>query len=219
MHSLCCWPPERLAPDFFLRCVFDFFPQRRLASETSPRSHPPLAIAHSIQLQSSRYIVVDGHRRKRIRFLKHHTDSPPHIHRRSPLHRCRFRQPRLLPSTFVPGIVSCMRFRHRTNVDLPQPEGPMSRRHLVRSQSSCSCRAALPLLPYQAFRLRTSIPTPIAMKLPRSCRGWPQFVPPSLQPQSAGSVPAHPPKPACATHRMAKSHRRKSEAAALPSAD
>jgi len=30
-----------------------------------------------------------------------------------------------VPSTRAPGTVSCMRFKHRRNVDLPQPEGPM----------------------------------------------------------------------------------------------
>src|SRR6266581_4775158 len=29
------------------------------------------------------------------------------------------------PSALVLGIVSCIRFRHRIRVDLPQPEGPM----------------------------------------------------------------------------------------------
>src|SRR5688500_5257325 len=29
------------------------------------------------------------------------------------------------PDTWAPGIVSCMRFRHRRKVDLPHPEGPM----------------------------------------------------------------------------------------------
>src|SRR5688572_26976838 len=30
------------------------------------------------------------------------------------------------PVARAPGIVSCMRFRHRKNVDLPQPDGPMT---------------------------------------------------------------------------------------------
>src|SRR5579863_2611197 len=29
------------------------------------------------------------------------------------------------PSTLASGKVSCMRFRHRSNVDLPHPDGPM----------------------------------------------------------------------------------------------
>ena len=32
---------------------------------------------------------------------------------------------RTRPSARASGIVSCMRFRQRTKVDLPQPEGPM----------------------------------------------------------------------------------------------
>ena len=31
-----------------------------------------------------------------------------------------------LPSTRAPGITSCIRFRVRRNVDLPQPDGPMN---------------------------------------------------------------------------------------------
>ena len=31
-----------------------------------------------------------------------------------------------LPSTRAPGITSCIRFRDRMKVDLPQPEGPIS---------------------------------------------------------------------------------------------
>src|SRR5262245_29834317 len=33
---------------------------------------------------------------------------------------------RTVPATRAPGITSCIRLRHRMNVDLPQPEGPMS---------------------------------------------------------------------------------------------
>src|SRR6185437_8501853 len=29
------------------------------------------------------------------------------------------------PDTRAPGTVSCMRFKHRSSVDFPQPEGPM----------------------------------------------------------------------------------------------
>src|SRR3954468_8337486 len=32
---------------------------------------------------------------------------------------------RTSPSTRAPGTVSCMRFRQRSSVDLPQPDGPM----------------------------------------------------------------------------------------------
>jgi hypothetical protein len=31
-----------------------------------------------------------------------------------------------LPSTRAPGITSCIRFSDRRNVDLPQPDGPIS---------------------------------------------------------------------------------------------
>src|SRR5215470_19114477 len=33
---------------------------------------------------------------------------------------------RTVPVTRAPGTTSCIRFRQRMNVDLPQPDGPMS---------------------------------------------------------------------------------------------
>src|SRR2546427_205434 len=42
---------------------------------------------------------------------------------------------RTLPSTLALGIVSCMRFRQRINVDLPQPDGPMI------AETACSSKS------------------------------------------------------------------------------
>ncbi len=39
---------------------------------------------------------------------------------------------RTVPVTRPTGLVSCMRFRQRTNVDLPQPEGADERRGMIR---------------------------------------------------------------------------------------
>ena len=38
---------------------------------------------------------------------------------------------RTVPSTRASGMVSCIRFRQRINVDFPQPEGPISLRLAV----------------------------------------------------------------------------------------
>ena len=39
---------------------------------------------------------------------------------------------RISPLTNAPLAVRCIAFRHRSNVDLPQPDGPIKRRHVVR---------------------------------------------------------------------------------------
>src|SRR5712692_3255869 len=62
------------------------------------------------------------------------------------------------PSTRPPAISSCMRFRQRTKVDFPHPDGPMMAvapfDSMVRVISWSACER-----PYQTFRLRTSIAT------------------------------------------------------------
>src|SRR3989442_4966916 len=42
---------------------------------------------------------------------------------------------RTFPSTLALGIVSCIRFRQRINVDLPQPDGPMI------AETACSSKS------------------------------------------------------------------------------
>ena len=43
----------------------------------------------------------------------------------TPARRCRVPSKRTSPSTRAPGTVSCIRFRQRSSVDLPHPDGPM----------------------------------------------------------------------------------------------
>src|SRR5688500_18188681 len=59
------------------------------------------------------------------------------------------------PETCAPGIVSCMRFRHRRKVDLPQPEGPMMAVSRRSSKSSDTFLIAC-TSPKKASRLCTS---------------------------------------------------------------
>src|SRR3984893_17342543 len=67
---------------------------------------------------------------------------------------------RTLPVARASGIVSCMRLRQRTNVDLPQPDGPITAvAWFAATVMLMSCRAWV--LPNQAFSLSTWIPTPI----------------------------------------------------------
>src|SRR5579884_1865166 len=76
-----------------------------------------------------------------------------------------------LPSAFASGFVSCMRFRQRINVDLPQPDGPITAvACLASTDMLMPCRASV--LPNQAFKLRTS--TAIGISLARLSEHTPQ---------------------------------------------
>src|SRR5579872_933356 len=67
---------------------------------------------------------------------------------------------RTLPVARASGTVSCMRFRQRTKVDLPHPDGPMTAvAWLAATVMLMSYKAWV--LPNQAFSLSTWIPTPI----------------------------------------------------------
>jgi hypothetical protein len=61
-----------------------------------------------------------------------------------------------LPSTRAPETTSCMRFRHRTKVDFPHPEGPMTAVTCPRAMAR-----VMPLSawegPNQAFRFWVAI--------------------------------------------------------------
>src|ERR1035437_5498325 len=63
------------------------------------------------------------------------------------------------PVTRAIGLVSCIRFKQRTKVDLPQPEGPIKAvARFAGIVRLISCRVCV--RPYQAFRFCTSIPAP-----------------------------------------------------------
>src|SRR5687768_14751244 len=59
------------------------------------------------------------------------------------------------PETRAPGIVSCIRLRHRRKVDLPHPDGPMIAVTLRSSNASDTFLIAC-TAPKNASRLRTS---------------------------------------------------------------
>src|SRR3989442_15586126 len=63
---------------------------------------------------------------------------------------------RTLPSTLALGIVSCMRFRQRINVDLPQPDGPMIAETACSSKSNVMSSIAF-FVPYHADTLSVRI--------------------------------------------------------------
>src|SRR5437867_12966774 len=70
---------------------------------------------------------------------------------------------RTFPSTLAFGIVSCMRFRQRINVDLPQPDGPMIEETACSSKSNVMSSIAF-FGPYDAdtlsVRILAAVPSP-----------------------------------------------------------
>ena len=70
--------------------------------------------------------VVEDRFRERVRLLEHHADPPPEV---DDVDRRRVDVLAVdadRPSTRVPGTMSFIRLSERRNVDLPQPDGPMS---------------------------------------------------------------------------------------------
>src|ERR1700733_6994898 len=115
------------------------------------------------------------------------------------------------------GLVSCIRFRQRTKVDLPQPEGP------IRAVAWFAgifrlmlCKVWL--VPYQAFRSDTSISTPTSLPL-SELRGLLRSVRVRRIRQSARSAPVRLPRPTDAIRHKEKARRRKSAAEEPRSAD
>ena len=79
------------------------------------------------ELQARQHVVGDRHRRERVRLLEHHADARADLGRRAGRgRRCRSPSSSTSPASCAPGTSSCMRLRIRRNVDLPQPDGPIS---------------------------------------------------------------------------------------------
>ena len=77
---------------------------------------------------------------------------------------------RTVPVTRAMGLVSCMRFRQRTKVLLPQPEGPISAvAWLAGIFRLMSCNVWFD--PYHAFRLILQCRHPLSLPL-SGRRGW-----------------------------------------------
>ena len=129
MQSRCCWPPERPRA-LSLEPVLDLVPERGAAQ----RRLDALVELADFDPEIARRpgdVVVDR-LREGVGLLEDHADPPPHLdpvdarRRRDP---GRGREPGR-PS-LNPGIESFIRLRQRMNVDLPQPEGPISGGHEV----------------------------------------------------------------------------------------
>ena len=77
MHSRCCWPPDSDVPPC-RELVLDLVPQRRLAQASLDELVlRRLALDQSVEPRRRGHVVVDGHRRERIRLLEDHPDGAP----------------------------------------------------------------------------------------------------------------------------------------------
>ena len=129
MHSRCCWPPESAPPGVPSRFFTSFHSparSRQSLDDARPRAPRPRC-AHARQLQA-------GRARCR-RCSSPGTGSASGTPCRSAADlgrptacrgRCRRRRAGSSPASEAPGTSSCIRLRMRRNVDLPQPDGPMS---------------------------------------------------------------------------------------------
>ena len=131
MQRRCCWPPDR-ANASWLSLSFTSSHSaalRRTASTFSSLGLMPLTFIPNVRL--SRIDFGNGFgfwntipiRRRRS------TASTSEALRSSPWNWS-------VPRTLVPGMRSFMRLRQRRNVDLPQPDGPMSAVISFRRMSS-----------------------------------------------------------------------------------
>ena len=108
--------------------VLDLVPEARLGQAAlDEQSCSSSAGLRAGELQTGEDVVVDRHRRERVRLLEHHADLAPRLGEAT-LGRSRCRRRRAAPGRpcGAPGISSCIRLRMRRNVDLPQPDGPIS---------------------------------------------------------------------------------------------
>ena len=137
MHRRCCWPPESAPPGASSRSFTSFHRPARVR-QRSTSSSASCRHVDAGELQAGQHVLADGHGRERVGLLEHHADPAPHVGgpgagavdvvavEAGPRRPAR-----------PPGTSSCIRLRMRRNVDLPQPDGPMS---AVTLPPACRCR-------------------------------------------------------------------------------
>jgi len=126
MHSRCCCPPDRPDPGRSSRSLTSF---HRLAArrDCSTRSAASDLLIRRLfsRTPASTFSAIDmvgnglGRWKTIPTWRRTATGSTPGAYRSTP-------SISTVPSTRAPGITSCIRFRVRRNVDLPQPDGPIS---------------------------------------------------------------------------------------------
>ena len=126
MHRRCCCPPESdgARTAFSLSFTSSHSAAARRLRSTISSSSCRLRLAG--QRQAGDHVLVDRHHRERVRA----SGTPCRCAAargpgRPPARRCPRRRVGPARRRARRGTTSCMRFRQRSAVDLPQPEGPM----------------------------------------------------------------------------------------------
>ena len=129
MHSRCCWPPESAPPGVaepVLHLVPEAGPVAGSVSTSSLRVVRDRALMPA-ELEPGDDVLGDRHRRERVRLLEHHADAAADVgDQQVGAVDVDAVDARPCPPSDAPGTSSCMRLRIRRNVDLPQPDGPIS---------------------------------------------------------------------------------------------
>ena len=127
MHSRCCWPPDSAEPGCLSRSRTSFHSPARVRDSSTSASRSALRDLGAGELAARparcRRSTSPGTGWASGRPCR----SP--CGRRSagaPGRRCPAPSSRTSPASAAPGTSSCIRLRMRRNVDLPQPDGPIS---------------------------------------------------------------------------------------------
>ena len=132
----------RQAERALLELVLDLVPQRRVLERLLDEV-AEVAAAVAVDPRSVGDVVVDR-LRERVRLLEDHPDPPADL---GDIDLRASRGPRrgtvMLPLTRAPGVRSCMRFRARSTVVLPHPEGPMNAVISLAATSRLTSRTAV----------------------------------------------------------------------------
>ena len=81
MQRRCCWPPERLAPDFFFRSSLTSSHSAEFLSDFSTISSRRFAVGVAVELEAGGHVVVDGHGGKGIGALEDHAHAAANFDR------------------------------------------------------------------------------------------------------------------------------------------
>ena len=82
MHRRCCWPPERLAPDFFLRSSLTSSQSAACLQRALDRLVEDAAVAEAVELEAAGDVVVDRHGGEGVGALEDHADAAADLDRR-----------------------------------------------------------------------------------------------------------------------------------------
>jgi hypothetical protein len=75
----CCWPPERLAPDFFFRSSLTSSHSAEFFQRPLDNFVQALAVGVAVELEAGGDVVVDRHGGKGIGALEDHADAAANL--------------------------------------------------------------------------------------------------------------------------------------------